>query len=150
MQLFEYPDTVVATYLDRVARLPVADRELLDQVVREYGLFVPPHSLPFVWLHNLRVRINCFKFIRRSVMGCRDSVIRDHYSRFYQQLFTADWPSGAVGRVALGLFGVRMRTDDGARMYDLAVGHLLSRAAIGWRDQDTRPLDMLSMPNGRT
>jgi hypothetical protein len=130
----EFPDPVVARYLERIAELPVADRKLLDFSVRDYGARVPIHLLPFFWLHNVQIRLRCFVFIRRSVMACTDRPARQRYQQFYRELFLAEWPAGAVGRVAVGLMAVRGREHGTSRVFEVAVGRVLSRATIGWRD----------------
>ena len=132
---FEFPDPVVTAYMEHVARLSAGDRKLLDLVVRDGH----PLLFPWVWAHNLRARFTCAQLLRRSVAGCRDAVARARYGAFYRQLFLDEWKWGAAGRVAVGLLAVRMRTQTGARLFDQAMGQVLSRMVIGWRDGDTRP-----------
>ena len=135
--VFEYPDPIVATYMERAARLTAGDRKLLDPVVRN----INPFLLPWALVHNLRARFHCAKAIRRSLMGCQDPVVRARYGTFYKGLALDGWKWGAIGLVALGLFAVRLRTQSSARAYDRLLGTVLSRVVIGWHDADTGPDD---------
>src|SRR5690348_8888700 len=119
--LFEYPDPVVAAYMERAARLSAGERELLDPILRNMN----PLLLPWALLHNLRARFHFARVMRRSLMGCQDPVARARYSTFLKGLALDGWKWGAIGQVALALFAVRLRTQSSARAYDRFLGRVL-------------------------
>jgi hypothetical protein len=134
--IVEFPDPVVANYMERVLHLAPAARRHLDVHIREamlQGAWITHPSLlvmsPIVWLRSML-------FIRGAIRTA-DIAAEIEYRSFFAALRRQGWTIAGRGRVALGLILVRLRAanPEGAlRAYLSGMDAFVPHRAIGWTE----------------
>ena len=132
--VIEFPDTVVANYMERVRHLAPAARRHLDVHIREAMLQGAWITHPELLLMSPVVLFRSLLFIRAAI---RTPVIDAEiaYRSFFAELRRQHWTVAGCGRVALGLMILRLRAvnPEGAfRAYRSGMDAFVPHQAIGW------------------
>lgn len=143
-RLYEFPDAVVATYLQRSIAL-AAERQRVDAAAEATQYAGGRRWIPV--LASVLVRLNPLNWgwalmtplfaraLRRyTAVECTDSVALAAYDAFWGQLKREDLTSSARAGLTYGLWLLRHRNDmpDTHLRYARIVGKYVPAPAIGW------------------
>jgi hypothetical protein len=139
--IVEFPDAVVANYMERVRHLAPAARRQLDVRIRQAMLYGAWITHPQLLLMSPWVLFRSLLFIRAAIRTS-DIAAEVEYRTFFDDLRRQDWTVAGRGRVALGLVILRLRgvNPQGAfQAYRAGMDAFVPHRAIGWTDEITSP-----------
>jgi hypothetical protein len=136
--LYEFPDPVVAAYLDQVRALPERQFATLNQLPDEPLVRLRRPAtwvlIPIaVWM-GLASRWRRWMTHRIAEAGCRDSDALREYRLLWAQLAHRGWHPVGESRVTLALYVLRWRRilEDAPSKYSSTIGAFIPASSIGW------------------
>jgi hypothetical protein len=139
MRFADYPDAVVANYLDRVQALEPMQRDALDG-----------SALTFFFQSLITLRLEgamaaavaplvARAGIKMSIAEATPEALLE-YRKFWENIRRQGWGVFGQMKIAAGLYAVRKRIEDqgdAQRHYQRVMGKIVPRESVGWIDAPT-------------
>jgi hypothetical protein len=134
MLYFDYPDPVIASYLQRASALGIGrnpQASLLEMMEGDNTFSIR------VLRSVLRISqsASAWWLVRSTTRHVSDKAARVAYRALFTKLRRKGWDWSSIQPVALGLTSLRVRETSAAsarRVYERAMGGRISAASIGW------------------
>jgi hypothetical protein len=135
-RIYEYPDPPIAAYLARVRGLSDAEWEALAPRLGPAPAGAPRRTRALLVALDLLARAAGWAVVGMTLWGSgAPRAARRAYRRLFADLRRARRPVFALQRVGSGLRALQQRDFIPAhapRLYDLSVGAIIPREALGW------------------